>query len=387
MLEIRRELCELVHTGGAAVQGRAQIHSNRKTPSPTLEGGVLPSNVKTTSVLRRVALPSELYYVKVNGQEGQVCAFQLAETSSTLFVEALTGRVQALVPGDIFLATPGHRESNIVLVGGVPKGGLVPEKTYWLISDSGVVGELITGTPRAQKFLGEVRYLGAVITRAGRSLSLRNFAVLSVGPFKDHGALLCLIVGTGPEVGKTTAGIGVLRTLLAKGFASITVLKATGTSSFGEIANYLDHGAAQAFDCVDFGLPSTYPSNRKGVDRVFDRALSVCLAMPADAIVIECGGDMLAANIPVFLKRLKRRRSNPRVVLAAADPLGAWGATQMLRKVGLPATLITGPCTDTPASQRRTESLCKLPCINMARGQFGTAGRSAALVRAFETGL
>ena len=137
--------------------------------------------------------------------------------------------------------------------------------------------------------------------------------------------------------------------------------------SFAEIANYQDYGAAQVFDCVDFGLPTTYPSERKDMQRIFDRALDTCLTMPADAVVIECGGDMLAANIPVFLKRLKRRRSRATVVLAAADPLGAFGGTQMLRDIGLPANLITGPCTDTPASQQRTESLCKTPAMNMLR--------------------
>jgi hypothetical protein len=185
--------------------------------------------------------------------------------------------------------------------------------------------------------------------------------------FKDRGAPISLIVGTGPEVGKTTAGLGVLRTFIAKGHTNVIVLKATGTSSFAEIANYRDHGAAQAFDCVDFGLPTTYPSERNDMEPIFDRAIDTCLAMPADAVIIECGGDMLAANIPVFLKRLKRRRSTAKVVLAAADPLGALGGTRMLRDIGLPANLVTGPCTDTPVSQKRTEALCNTPAMNMNR--------------------
>jgi hypothetical protein len=365
------------------VAGRpgAKNKTEQKSSYVTLEGGKLPSNVKTTSVLRRVRLPPELYYAEVPGLEGHVCAFQLATTSSAIFVEAVSGRVQTLVAGDVFLGTPGHRESNIVLVGGIPKGGLIPGHPYSVISDSGVVGELITETPLAKKFVAGVKYLGAVIGHGGRTLTLRHFAVPVADHPKDHGATLCLIVGTGPEVGKTTAGLGLLRTFLAKTRATVIVLKATGTSSFAEIANYLDHGAAQAFDCVDFGLPTTYPSNRKGMERIFDRALDTCLGMPADAVIIECGGDMLAANIPVLLKRLKRRRSNARVLLAAADPLGAWGGTQMLRKAGLHVSLITGPCTDTPASQRRTQSLCKIPSLNMVRGELQVAGWSAASTR------
>lgn len=354
----------------AARQSRRLNRRKPKSACVPLEGGLLPPNVKITSVLRRIILPPQLYYVKVPGLEGHVCAFQLAKTSSTIFLEAASGRVQTLIAGDIFLGTPGHRESNIVLVAGIPNGGLIPGKPYSVISDSGVVGQLTTQTRLATRFVGEVKYLGAVTGRDGGTLSLRRFAVSVVDEAKDQEAKLCLIVGTGPEVGKTTAGIGVLRAFLASGCTTVTVLKATGTSSFAEIANYLDHGAARAFDCVDFGMPTTYPSNRKGMERIFDRALDACFSLPADALVIECGGDMLAANIPTFLRRLKRRRTSAKVVLAAADPLGAWGGTQVLRKFGLPVTLIAGPCTDTPASQRRTQSLCKVPSLNMLRGEL-----------------
>ena len=69
--------------------------------------------------------------------------------------------------------------------------------------------------------------------------------------------------------------------------------------------------------------------------RLFDQALDTCLSIPADAVLIECGGDLLGANVPLFLKRLKRRRARPKVVFAAADAVGAWGGTQMLRKMGL----------------------------------------------------
>jgi hypothetical protein len=359
----------------------AENKTEQKSSYLSQEGGRLPPNVKTTSVLRRVRLPPELHYVIAPGLEGHVCAFQLDATSSTIFVEAVSGRVQTLLPGEVFLGTPGHRESNIVLVGGIPKGGLIPGNPYSVISDSGVVGELIDETPLAKNFVARVKYLGTMAGPGGRTLMLRHFAVPVADRPKDHGATLCLIVGTGPEVGKTTAGLGLLRTFLTKERATVVVLKATGTSSYAEVANYLDHGAAQVFDCVDFGMPTTYPSNRKDMERIFDRALDTCLGAPADAVIIECGGDMLAANIPVFLKRLKRRRSNAKVVLAAADPLGAWGGTQMLRKAGLPVSLITGPCTDTPASQRRTQSLCKIPALNMVRGEPQIAGWSAAATR------
>ena len=213
----------------------------------------LPANVKTTSVLRRIPLHGPLRYIQSPGLEGDVCAFELSSTCSPILVEAVSGRMQTLLPDDVFLGTPGNRESNIVLVGRVPAGGLAPGQTYSVISESGIVGELITGTPLANRFLGHATYLGTLIDDGGRPLALRQFAVKSADRFVDHGAALSLIVGTGPEVGKTTAGLAMLRTFLAKGHSTVVVLKATGTSSFAEIANYKDYGAVHVFDCVEIG--------------------------------------------------------------------------------------------------------------------------------------
>ena len=136
--------------------------------------------------------------------------------------------------------------------------------------------------------------------------------------------------------------------------------------SFAELVSYLDFGAAQAFDCVDFGLPTTYPSRRSGIDAVFESAVDTCLSIAADAVVIECGGDMLGANVPIFLRCLTRRRDSIKVVLAAGDALGALGGKHVLEKMGISPSLITGPCTDTPTLRQRTQELCGIPAMNLS---------------------
>jgi hypothetical protein len=328
-------------------------------------GKTLAADIKRTSVLRRLPALGTLHYRDAPGTEGSVCAFELAPDASPIVVEAVSGRAMALVPRDVFLATPGHRESTRWVVGGIPRRGLIPRKDYWMLSESGVVGNLVAGTPLTKSHLGRVKYLGAVCGDNDQILNIRQFAVRTVR-LLDHGAAVYLFVGTSAEVGKSTAGITVLRALLDKGH-SVVALKATGTSGLSEIVKYKDYGAAQVFDCVDFGLPTTYPSNRAGIGRVFDRALDTCLSIPADAVLIECGGDMLGANVPVFLKRLKHRRPRPKVILAAADALGALSGTHLLRKMKLPVSMITGPCTDTPTLSKRTQKLCGIPALNMLR--------------------
>ena len=198
-------------------------------------------------------------------------------------------------------------------------------------------------------------------------LNTRQFAVPS------HAAThadtpVYLLLGTSGNVGKTTAGVAVLKALRMRGHATVVAFKATGTSSFTEIATYQDFGAARIFDCVDFGLPTTYPSGREDIGDFFTTALDFCATLSADALVVECGGDLFGANVPAFLACVKARAMQPRIVLAAADALGAMGAKQTLAETGLAISMITGPCTDTPTLRKRTEALCGIQAVNLIRG-------------------
>jgi hypothetical protein len=332
-----------------------------------MDGGTVAADVKRTSVLRRLASFHTFQYIAAAGLEGHVCAFELVPEASPIVVEDVSGRAMTLVPRDIFLSTPGHRESTRWVVGGVPRGGLVPGSNYWVLAESGIVGNLVGDGPLTKTHLQQARYLGAICGPDGRILNICQFTESPSKRHADYGMPVFLIAGTSAEVGKTTASIAVLQALRLQGHATVVALKATGTSSYTELAMYRDFGARHVFDCVDFGLPTTYPSNRKGIDRVFEAALDTCLSIPADAVLIECGGDILGANVPVFLKCLKRRRPRPKVILAAADALGALGGKRMLKDIGLSVSLITGPCTDTPTLRQRTQTLCGIPALNIAR--------------------
>lgn len=322
---------------------------------------------KRASSVRRMPSLDVIRCVETAGLEGYVCLFELSEDAAPIVLESETGRGMALAPGDLFFGTPGYRESTRWVVGSVPSGGLRPGSSYWVLSESGVVGELIGDSPLEKGHLAQVTYRGAVLGDDGEVLDLRRFAIAGGGK-TDHGAPIFLIVGTSAEVGKTTAGTAVLRSLRRQGRTAVTALKATGTSSLTEILRYRDFGAVQAFDCVDFGLPTTYPSGRDGMDALFDHALDVTLSIESHAVMIECGGDILGANVPIFLECLKRRRTGIKIILAAADALGALGAKQLLGEIGLSISMICGPCTDTPTLRERTQSLCGIPAMNMSRG-------------------
>jgi len=341
-----------------------------------MNGGSLPANVKCTSALRRVPPLEQIRFRPEYGGEGGVCVFELPRDAPPITVEAPSGRIMTIAPGDAFLATPGYREARIWAVGGLPAGGLVPGSDYWVLSPSGVVGELSSYSALEMGHLGRVRYLGAVCGDRGESLNIRQFAVTHpVGT--DRKAPVYLMLGTSTEVGKTTAGVAVLRTLRMKGHTNVIALKATGTPAVAELARYQDFGATQAFDCIDFGFPTTYPVGRKEIGDLLCNELDFCFSLPADAVVIECAGDPVSANAPEFLNCLKARRSDLKIILAAADALGAMGAKQALAGMGLAISLITGPCTDTPILREWTEALCGIPAINLFRS--ADPGRPSSL--------
>ena len=328
-------------------------------------GGILPAFYKQLSVLRRVGELGRARWRPVPGFEGCVGVFHLPRDGLPIMVEAMTGRSMTIAPGDVFLATPGYRESVRWTVGGVPEGGLVPGEMYWVLAESGVVGDLRSQSPAAKPHLGQARYLGSVFDADGHRLQLKDFALRAAADAVDAGAPVYLLLGTASEVGKTTAGLTLLKTLRAKGHEMVVFLKATGTASVTETFLYHDFGAGMVFDCVDFGVPATFPCGRADAPEIFAQALDLCLSIPADAVLIECGGDFLGTCVPEFLQCLRPRRPIPTTILGAFDPSGALGAKHELQRLGFTVDLITGPCTDTETSRARTEALCGVAARSM----------------------
>ena len=128
-----------------------------------MAGGRSALDVKRTSVLRRIPPSRMVRYVAAPGLEGCICALQLALESPPIVVEAVSGRAMTWCPGDIFLATPGYRESTRWVVGGISKRGLGPGRQLLGVRGSGDGRRTRSGTSRAKSHLGQVKYLGTVV--------------------------------------------------------------------------------------------------------------------------------------------------------------------------------------------------------------------------------
>src|SRR5690349_7477156 len=118
-----------------------------------MEEAQLSPDTKRTSVLRRLPQLESASYVAVAGLEGDVCAFELPAEASPIVGEDVSGRSLMLAPGDVFLASPGHRESTRWVVGGIPDGGLVPSENYWVLAQAGIIGNFVGDSPGSKGHL------------------------------------------------------------------------------------------------------------------------------------------------------------------------------------------------------------------------------------------
>ena len=90
---------------------------------------------------------------------------------------------------------------------------------------------------------------------------------------------------------------------------------------------------------------------------------------PLDLIVMELGdGIMGSYGVDSVLFDDELRSIPKAMMMAANDPVGAWGAVKWLEDRDWVPTLITGPATDNDSGSRAIRDLTGVPAIN-ARSQ------------------
>jgi hypothetical protein len=112
---------------------------------------------------------------------------------------------------------------------------------------------------------------------------------------------------------------------------------------------------------------STTAKNAAAVTRVMltDLAAGSASAKP-DVIVIELGDGLLGAyGVDRILADEELRATFTAVVLAANDPVAAWGGVKMLREqYGIEPVAVTGPATDNLVGTRIIGRSLEVAAIN-----------------------
>jgi hypothetical protein len=336
---------------------------------------------KIASVTRACGLKREVRVsAEIPCEEGVVVAVRVKSEKSTYSqLELPSGRMAQVKKGDVIAGALGHRHALFGYSGHLPQR-LAPGDTVHLLNMGGVIGICDSvnpdlGPPFECEVLGAVLHFPYLGQRIGVAARIGD-EVLNPGARLDAGGVpVVALVGSCMNCGKTAAACTLVRHL-SHGGLTVDGFKATGVSLRRDVLAMEDAGARSTAIFTDLGVVSTTPANAPAVTRTL---LTRLAAKRPDAIVVELGDGLLGAyGVAAILEDPAIRGAFTAVVLAANDPVAAWGGVRMLReRFGIEPAAVTGPATDNLAGTEIIEASLGVPAIN-AR----TSGeRLSALVR------
>jgi hypothetical protein len=329
---------------------------------------------KIASVTRACQLKREVRLsAEIPCEEGVVVAVRvLSEKSTYNQLELPSGRMAQVKRGDVIAGALGHRNALFGYSGYLPRQ-LAPGDTVHLLNLGGVLGICDSqnpdlGPPFECEVLGAVLhfpYLGeriGVAARIGAGVeagALAPTAPLSPG---QPPVPVVALVGSCMNSGKTAAACALVRHF-SHGGLIVDAMKATGVSLRRDVLAMEDAGARSTALFTDLGVVATTPANAPGVTRTLITRLA---AGRPDVIVAELGDGLLGAyGVAAILADAEIRAAFRAVVLAANDPVAAWGGVRLLQEdFGVRPVAVTGPATDNLAGTRILEGTLHVPAAN-----------------------
>ncbi len=332
---------------------------------------------KIASVTRSCQLKREVRVSdEIPCEEGVVVAVRVLGDKSTYNqLELPSGRMAQVKRGDVVAGALGHRSALFGYSGHLPSR-LAPGDTIHLLNLGGVLGICDSvnpdlGPPFACEVLGAVLHfpflgerigvaarIGAGAEGAGQT-ALGPAAPLSTG---EPPVPVVALVGSCMSCGKTAAACTLVRQF-SHGGLIVDALKATGVSLRRDLLAMEDAGARTTALFTDLGVVATTPANAPGLTRTL---LTRIAAGRPQVIVAELGDGLLGAyGVAAILADREIRAAFTAVVLAANDPVAAWGGVRLLAdEYGIRPAAVTGPATDNLVGTRMIEESLLLPAAN-----------------------
>ena len=326
---------------------------------------------KIASVTRACGLKREVRVsATIPCEEGVVVAVRVLNDKSTYNqIELPSGRMAQVKRGDVVAGALGHRHALFGYSGHLPER-LAPGDIVQVLNLGGVLGLCDSinpnlGKPFDAEVLGSVLtfpYLGeriGVPARAGE-------AKLDFGAgLATHGVPVIALVGSCMNSGKTAAACALIQEL-AHARLTVDGLKATGVSLRRDILAMEDAGARRTSIFTDYGVVTTTAANAPALARTLVTRLAEGGHAQPDLIVAEMGDGLIGTyGVDAILAAADLRAAFTAVVLAANDPVAAWGGVEILaREYGIRPVAVTGPATDNAVGTTLIEARTGVPAIN-----------------------
>lgn len=306
---------------------------------------------------------------EIPAEEGTVLAARvLTAKTSYNTMEDVHGRMVALHPGDVIAGALGHRDALYGYSGHVPEKVSVGDHLQ-LLNIGGVIGIGAQpvpglGDPFSIEVLGSVLEFPYLGTRVGRPANIARGALTSAALPGDLPPIIAL-VGTCMDAGKTTAAAVIISELTRRGLR-VAAGKLTGVSLRRDVLQMADCGAEPTAIFTDFGVVTTSEATAL---RAAHSLVSHLADAEPDAIVLEMGDGLLGTyGVHALLSDPALRGAISATVLCAQDPVGAWGAKQLLAdRYGISIAAVSGRVTDSPVGVRFCSEKLGLAAWNALR--------------------
>ncbi|MEZ5975989.1 MAG: hypothetical protein R3E96_14465 [Planctomycetota bacterium] len=227
------------------------------------------------------------------------------------------------------------------------------------------------GKPFECEVLGQVLHFPYLGERIGVPANIRQGALPWNEDLDLAGVPVVAVVGTCMNAGKTFACMSLIQELTHQGL-TVHAAKATGVSLRRDLLSMEDAGASKTVIFTDLGIVTTQTANAPVLARTM---LSHLAADRPDVIVLELGDGLMGTyGVDAILRDRGLAQCMSAVVLAANDPVGAWGGVRQLREdFGIETTLVTGPATDNVAGTELIEERIGVAAHNARTDAKGLA--------------
>lgn len=299
--------------------------------------------------------------------EGGVVAVRVLTSKNTYNqLELPSGRFSKVKPGDVCAVALGHRKALFGYSGHLPERVAVGDRLQ-ILNLGGVLGVCDSinpdfGPPFECEVLGQILHFPYLGQRIGIPAHIGQGAIPLSDKLDLRGVPVVAVVGTSMSAGKTWAACALVQAFAHRGL-KVAAGKTTGVSLRRDILAMEDAGASRTLIFTDFGIVTTTAKTSAPAARTLLTALA---EDRPDVIVLELGDGLLGLyGVDAILNDVPVRESFRAVVLAANDPVGAWGGVALLRdRHQLATTVVTGPATDNAAGVRLVVEQAQVPAAN-----------------------
>lgn len=345
---------------------------------------------KIASVTANCRLSREVRLAdEVPAVEGGVVAVRVLNAKSTYnLLELPSGRMSLVKPGDLVAGALGHRKALFGYSGTMPSVVRVGDRVN-LLNMGGVLGicdgvNPDFGEPFSCEVLGQVLHFPYLGERVGRPAHISQGAIPLSTELELHGVPVVALLGTCMNAGKTQAACALVQAFTHRGMR-VAAGKATGVSLRRDVLAMEDAGAQKTLCFTDLGVVTTTPDVAPAIARTI---LTRLAAEEPDVIVLELGDGLLGLyGVDAILADAELRACFGARVLAANDPVAAWGGVRLLaERYGTSATVVTGPATDNVAGTRQIELETGVPAVNARSAAAAVADLVGAALSLRPTG-